>query len=74
KFHPFTPAYYKIFLAGIISWISVFFIPVYPKAYIDLAFRAPIMTLVYFTIIYISRVLPDVNNWLLIKYKYYINK
>ena len=74
KFHPFTQAYFKIFLAGTISWLSVWYIPIYPKAYIDLAYRAPIMTLVYFTIIYFSKVLPDVNNWISIKYKNILSK
>jgi O-antigen/teichoic acid export membrane protein len=74
KFHPFTYAYFKIFLAGIICWLSVWYIPIYPKAYIDLAYRAPIMTMVYFSIIYFTRVLPDINDWLLIKYKSILNK
>ena len=68
KFHPFTKAYFNIFLAGIICWLAVLYIPIYPKAYIDLAYRAPLMTLIYFAIIYFTRVLPDVNNWLLTKY------
>jgi O-antigen/teichoic acid export membrane protein len=68
KFHPFTNSYFKIFFAGIICWISVLYIPIYPKAYIDLAYRAPLMTLIYFAIIYFTRVLPDVNDWILVKY------
>jgi O-antigen/teichoic acid export membrane protein len=68
KFHPFTKAYFNIFLAGIICWLAVLYIPIYPKAYIDLAYRAPLMTLIYFAIIYFTRVLPDVNNWILTKY------
>jgi O-antigen/teichoic acid export membrane protein len=70
KFHPFTNAYYIIFLAGFICWLSVRFIPIYPKAYLDLAFRAPLMTLVYFFIIYVGKVLPDVNDWIYDKYKF----
>jgi O-antigen/teichoic acid export membrane protein len=74
KFHPFTSSFFNIFLAGVISWLSVLYIPVYPKAYIDIAYRAPIMTVVYFSVIYITRVLPDINDWLLFKYKNITNQ
>jgi hypothetical protein len=30
--------------------------------------------MVYFSIIYFTRVLPDINDWLLIKYKFILNK
>jgi O-antigen/teichoic acid export membrane protein len=69
KIHPFTTSFFHIFLAGIISYLSVLYIPIYPKAYIDIAYRAPTMTVVYFAVIYLTRVLPEINDWLITKYK-----